>query len=190
MELSHYQLETLHRDGEFILYRGRRRTTAATSPASILALSPVAEHPAPATIKKIEHEFSFKDDLSPAWAVRPIALTQHQSRTMLLCEDPDGEPLDRLVRRPMDLEPFLRCAISLAAALARPTDGVLSTRRSTVQRPCECGVGSCLAPGLRDCLSIATRAPARAPPRIDRRHARLYGARANRQNESVDRFTK
>src|SRR5262245_31933294 len=116
MELAHYRLETLHQDGEFVLYRGRRRN-AGTTPSSILALSPMMEHPAPATIKKIGHECSLKDDLSPAWAVRPIALTQQQSRTMLLFEDPEGDPLDRLISRPMELKPFLRCGIGVAAAL-------------------------------------------------------------------------
>src|SRR5262245_12628521 len=119
MDLAHYRLETLHQDGEFILYRGRRRTNAETEtdPSSILALSPVAEHPSPTTIRKIQQEFSFKDDLSSAWAVRPIALAQQGSRTMVLFEDREGEPLDRLVRRPVELQPFLRCAIGLAAAL-------------------------------------------------------------------------
>src|SRR5262247_1794441 len=116
MELAHYQWETLHQDGEFILYRGRRQR-AQTSPPSILALSPVLEYPAPATLRKIEQEFSLKDELSPAWAVRPIALTKRQSRTMLVCEDPEAEPLDRLVRQPMGVEAFLRCAIGLASAL-------------------------------------------------------------------------
>src|SRR2546428_14105650 len=102
VDLSQYRLETLHQDGEFILYRGLRQTRE-TSPLSILALSPVMERPAPATIKKIEHEFSLKDELDPAWAIRPIALTQQQGRTMLLFEDPDGEPLDGLLRRPMEL---------------------------------------------------------------------------------------
>ena len=119
MNLSQYRLETLHQDGEFILYRGLRQTKAETSPPSILALSPVMERPAPATIKKIEHEFSLKDELDPAWAIRPIALTQQQGRTMLLFEDPDGEPLDRLLRRPMELKQFLRCGIALAAALGQ-----------------------------------------------------------------------
>src|SRR5215813_11895316 len=113
MDLSQYHLETLHQDGEFILYRGRGQT-AETSPPSLLALSPVLEHPAPATLRKIEQEFSLKDELSPAWAVRPIALTKRQGRTMLLCEDPEAEPLDRLVRRPLELKPFLDCAIGLA----------------------------------------------------------------------------
>src|SRR5690348_7624639 len=108
MNLSQYQLETLHQDGEFILYRGLRQTMAEAGPRCILALSPVMEHPAPETLKKIEHEFSLKDELNPAWAVRPIAVTQQQSRTMLIFEDPDGEPLDRLLRQPMELGQFLR----------------------------------------------------------------------------------
>src|ERR1700733_5604902 len=102
MDLSQYRLESLHQDGEFILYRGLRQTKAETSPRSILALSSVMERPAPATIKKIEHEFSLRDELNPAWAIRPIALAQQQSRAILVFEDPDGEPLDRLLRRPME----------------------------------------------------------------------------------------
>jgi serine/threonine protein kinase len=89
------------------------------SPPVIFALSPVMERPAPATIKKIEHEFSLKDELNPAWAIRPTALTQQQSRAMLVFEDPDGEPLDRHLRRPMELNQFLRCAIAFAAALGQ-----------------------------------------------------------------------
>jgi PAS domain S-box-containing protein len=117
MNLSQYRLEPLHRDGEFILYRGLRETKAETSPASILALSPVIEPPAPATIRKIEHEFSLKDELDAAWAIHPIALTQQQSRTMLVFEDRDAEPLDRFLQWPLELKRFLRIAIALAAAL-------------------------------------------------------------------------
>src|SRR5262245_50653968 len=109
MELSQYRLETLHQDGEFIRYRGLRQTRAETIPQSILALSPLMERPTPSTIKKLEHEFSLKDDLDPAWAVGPIALTQQQSRTMLLFEDPEGEPLERLVRGSMELNRFFGC---------------------------------------------------------------------------------
>ena len=118
MDLSRYRLEVLHQDGEFILYRGLPRTAEMPSP-SILALWPVMERPAPATIKKIEHEFSLKDELNPAWAIRPNVLTQQENRPLLVFEDPDAEPLDRLLRRPVELKPFLRCAIGLAAALAQ-----------------------------------------------------------------------
>ena len=119
MELSQYRLERLHEDGEFILYRGLRPTEAETGPPSIFALSPQMERPAPATIKKMEHEFSLKGVLDPAWAIRPIVLTQQQSRTMLLFEDTNGNPLDWLLGRPMELRQFLPCGIALAAALAQ-----------------------------------------------------------------------
>ena len=119
MDLSEYRLETLRQDGEFILYRGLCSTKAETNPPSILALSPVMERPVPATIKKIEHEFSLQAELDPAWATRPIALTQLQNRTMLVFEDPGGKPLDRLLTGPMELGQFLRCGIAVAAALGQ-----------------------------------------------------------------------
>jgi len=119
MQLSQYQLETLQQDGEFILYRGLRPAEAVTGPRSILALSPMMERPAPATIKKLEHQFSLKDELDSGWALRPISLLQQQNRTMLLFEDPDGEPLDRLLRPPVEVKQLLRCGIALAAALGQ-----------------------------------------------------------------------
>jgi serine/threonine protein kinase len=120
IDLSEYRLEALHQDGEFILYRGLRQTKSETSPPSILGLSPVMEQdPAPATVKKIEREFSLKDELDQAWAIRPIALTQQQNRIMLVFEDRGGKPLDQLFRRPMELAKFLRCAIEVAAALGQ-----------------------------------------------------------------------
>jgi serine/threonine protein kinase len=112
-------LEPLRKDGEFVLYRGLRLNNSVTGPSSILALSPIMERPAPATLKKIEHEFSLKDDLDPAWAIRPIAFTQQRSRPTLLFEDPHGEPLDRLRGRPLGLKTFLRVGIALAASLGQ-----------------------------------------------------------------------
>ncbi len=38
---------------------------------------------------------------------------------MLVLEDPGGEPLERLVGRPMELRQFLRLAIGLSVALGR-----------------------------------------------------------------------
>src|SRR5467141_3868968 len=117
MELLHYNFEPLRQDGEFILYRGLPQSQTGESLSSTLALSPVMEHPAPGSLRKIEHEFSLKEELDPAWAVRPLALTQDQGRTMLLLEDPGGEPLDQLLKEPMELLQLLRIAVGLAAAL-------------------------------------------------------------------------
>src|SRR5215831_11454932 len=106
MNLLQYRLETLRQDADLILYRGLRQNKAETGPPSILALSAVMERPAPATIKKIEHEFSLKDELNPAWAVCPITLTQPQSRTTLVLEDPGGQPLIRFLSGPLQIPSF------------------------------------------------------------------------------------
>ena len=45
MELSEYMLETLRKDGEFILYRGQHQRQADGNPPSILVLTPVSERP-------------------------------------------------------------------------------------------------------------------------------------------------
>src|SRR5258708_19800276 len=119
MELLHYKLEPLRQDGEFILYRGLRQSETGKSLSSTLALSPVMERPAPGSLRKIEHEFSLKEDLDPAWAVRPLALTQDQGRTMLLLEDPGGEPLDRLLEVPMEPQQFLPLPIAPPPPLHR-----------------------------------------------------------------------
>jgi len=46
-----------------------------------------------------------------------VELTQRGGRTVLVLEDPGGEPLDQLVGTPMELGQFLRVAIGLSAAV-------------------------------------------------------------------------
>src|SRR5713101_3742489 len=117
MELSEFTVETLRRDGEFILYRGHHRRQTDASPPSILAMTPILERPALASLTRMEHEYSLKGELDPEWAVRPLALASHEGRTMLVLTDPGGEPLDRLIGNPMELPQFLRAAVGLSAAL-------------------------------------------------------------------------
>ena len=119
MDLLEYTLETIRKDEEFILYRGRQRDQADASPASILAVTPVLEHFALGSLRRMEHEYSFRADLDSAWAVCPLALAPHKGRTMLVLTDPGGEPLDRLLGRPTELTEFLRLAIGLSAALGQ-----------------------------------------------------------------------
>ena len=115
IELSRYALETLRKDEEFILYRGRSQ---ADGP-QVLLLSPAVDYPAPDSLKRLKHEYSFREELDPAWAVRPIAVARHWDRTVLLLEDPGGVPLDQLLGRPLDLAFWLRLAIGLAVAIER-----------------------------------------------------------------------
>jgi serine/threonine protein kinase len=113
IELSRYVLEALRKDEQFILYRGRRQGDAF----QILVLSPVAEHPTPESLKRLEHECSLREVLDPAWSARPIAVARHSDRAVLELEDPGGVPLDDLLGNPLDLALFLRMAVSLSAAI-------------------------------------------------------------------------
>jgi PAS domain S-box-containing protein len=114
VDISAYTRKCLREDEEFILYRARPRE--AESP-SVLLLIPASIRPALESLKKIEHEYSFREELDITWAVRPLALLQCNGQKTLVLEDPGGEPLDRLIQGPMEIRQFLRIAIGLAAAL-------------------------------------------------------------------------
>ena len=49
--------------------------------------------------------------------MRPLALVRDRGRSVLLLEDPGGEPLDRLLGQPMEMGRFLRLVSGLSAAL-------------------------------------------------------------------------
>jgi serine/threonine protein kinase len=119
MDLSEYILEMLRQDGEFILYRGRHRRPGEVNLPTTLLVTPLAEHPALASLRRLEQEYSLRAELDPGWAAQPLALVWHQGRTMLVLADPGGEPLDRLLGSPLELTTFLRLAVRLSAALGR-----------------------------------------------------------------------
>jgi serine/threonine protein kinase len=115
IELSRYLLEALRKDEEFILYRGRNKDDAS----QVLVLSPVAEHPRPESLKRLEHEYSLREELDPAWVARPMTIARHWDRTVLGLEDPGGVPLDQLLDQPLDIEFSLRLAIGLSSAIGQ-----------------------------------------------------------------------
>src|SRR6202453_1395715 len=116
---SEFILEQIRDSGEFRLYRARQRG----SDIPLLVVAPTAEQPLPQTLRRLEHEYSLAAELEPAWAAKPIALTRHEGRTILVLADPGGEPLDLVLERdreqPLDLVRFLPLAIGMAAALGR-----------------------------------------------------------------------
>jgi PAS domain S-box-containing protein len=116
MEISAYTRRSLREDDEFILYRAR--PSGAELP-SVLLLIPASTRPAVESLKKIEHEYSFRDDLDTTWAVRPLALSQCNGQKALVLEDPGGEPLHRLIQGPIEIDRFLGIAIGLAGALSQ-----------------------------------------------------------------------
>ena len=110
--------QVLWEDGERVFCRAWR-LGADGNPGAVLAVLPAAEHPSPASLARLAHEYGLKDELDGAWAVRPLELGRERGRTMLVFEDPGGEPLERLLGAPMEVGSFLPLAVSIAAALGK-----------------------------------------------------------------------
>jgi predicted ATPase/signal transduction histidine kinase len=107
------RLETLRQDEGLVLYR----SLSADDQSPLLVLA--SEGNRPACLQRLEREYGHRDDLDPAWAVRPLALVRTRERPMLLLEDPGGELLSRQVGRPWEVTLFLRVAIGIATAVGR-----------------------------------------------------------------------
>ncbi len=112
------RLQVLWEDGERVFCRGLRDGGDVDSSA-VLAVVPASDPPTPRSLDRLAHEYGLKDELDGAWAVRPLDLGREGGRTMLVLEDPGGEPLERLLGAPMEVGSFLRLAIGIAAALGK-----------------------------------------------------------------------
>src|SRR6266511_415559 len=109
-------LQVLSDDGERVLCRGWRSEDSASAR---LAVFPAAEHPAPASLDRLAHEYGLREELESDWAVRPLDLICERDGTVLVLEDPGGQPLDRVLGVPMETGKLLRLAIGIAAALGK-----------------------------------------------------------------------
>src|SRR6202051_4603900 len=103
-------LQVLWEDGERVLYRGWR-LGADGNRSAVLAVAPAVEHPPPATLDRLAHEYGLKGEIDGAWAVRPLELVRERGRTMLVLEDTRGQPLDSLLRVAMEGQSLLCLAI-------------------------------------------------------------------------------
>jgi PAS domain S-box-containing protein len=120
---SGYLLVPLRERADFTLYRGRQNGDSS----SVLAVVLAAEQESPQSLRRLEHEYSLAAELDEAWAAKPLAVTRHEGRTVLILNDPGGEPLDRILQRdlvgnlgqPLDLTRFLHIAVGLAKVLGQ-----------------------------------------------------------------------
>src|SRR5215471_19570371 len=110
--------QALWRDSERVFHRGWRLDDDGKR-RDVLIASPAADYPSRSSLERLTHEYELKDELDEAWAVRPLDLVRDAGRTMLVLEDPGGEPLDGLLGAPMEVGRFLRLAIPIAAALGK-----------------------------------------------------------------------
>jgi PAS domain S-box-containing protein len=111
-------IQVLWEEGDRVFCRGRRRS-ADGDRDTVLAVLLAAEHPTPAGLDRLAHEYGLRDELDEAWAVRPLEFLRDGGRPMLVLEDPGGAPLGELIGAPLEVAPFLRLAIGIATALGK-----------------------------------------------------------------------
>jgi predicted ATPase/signal transduction histidine kinase len=130
IDLSRHRFDALGHDDECVLCRARREEDGS----QVLVLVPAVQYPKPDVLKRLQHEYSLREELDREWAVRPLALHHREGQLMLVLEDPSSAAtrLDRCLSpasnrqggsdaggQPMELGRFLRLAINLAAGLEK-----------------------------------------------------------------------
>jgi hypothetical protein len=92
MDLSDYTLEPIHEDGQLILYRAVHASPADAVARSVLVVEPAGEYVPPATLARLEHEYSLASELDPRWAVRPVKLERYRGRAVLVLVSVNASP--------------------------------------------------------------------------------------------------
>jgi hypothetical protein len=113
MDFSAYEFSSLQ-EGQFTLHRGLGERL---EPILVVACSD--EYPSPGSLQRIEHEHALRADLDAEWAARPVELVHRKGRLTLILEDPGGEPLERMLERPMHVTQFLRISVPLVAVIGQ-----------------------------------------------------------------------
>src|ERR1700741_3338159 len=108
--------QVLWEDGERVFRRGWRLDDNGNRHSVLIVLSAV-EHPSRSSLDRLTHEYDLKDQLDGSWAALPLDLVHDAGRTVLVLEDVNGEPLDRLLSAPMGVGRFLSLAIAMAAVV-------------------------------------------------------------------------
>jgi serine/threonine protein kinase len=185
IELSRHVFELLRRDDDSILSRGRNHEDSS----HVLVLAPVKEEAGPENLKRLEHEYSLRADLDPAWAARPIGITFRWDRPVLVLEDPGGIPLDQLLGQGSDLGSTLRRAISLATAIGQLHQcGIVHKDIKPANVLVDPATGKAWLMGIWDRFAAAKRAPTSRRPRIHCGDTSLHGTRTDRTDESFHRL--
>jgi serine/threonine protein kinase len=173
-------------DGERVFSRARHPGHGGGK--TVLIVRPAVERPPPGSFDRFAYEFSLRDELDSAWAVRPLELMHEGSRTLLLLEDPGGQPLELLLGAPMDVERFLRLAAGIAEALGKLHQrGLVHKDVKPANILVNCADGQPRLTGFGIASRLPRRRQAPAPPEtIAGTLAYMAPEQTGRMNRSID----
>lgn len=180
-------LQILWDDGERVFCREQRMDDGGGK-QSILIARPATEQPLLASLDRLAHEFGLKDELDGAWAVQPRALVREGGRTVLVLDDPGGEPLARQLGRPMETGIFLRLAICIATVLGKLHQCGLvhkDLKPAHILVDCDDGQARLTGFGLASRLPRERQAP-EPPETIAGTLAYMAPEQTGRMNRSID----
>jgi len=179
--------QVLWEDGELVFSRGWRLDNNGNRVA-VLLVAPAADHPSRARLDRLTHEYELKDELDGAWAVRPLALRRDGDRTILVLDDPGGQPLDRLLRGPMEVGRFLRLAVAVTSALGKIHQrGLIHKDIKPANIVVDCADGHVRLTGFGIASRLSRERQAPEPPEtIDGTLAYMAPEQTGRMNRSVD----
>ena len=151
---------------------------------SVLVVLPAAERPSPAGLERLAHEYGLRDELMPPGRRGRWNFASERGRTVLVLEDPGGEPLDRLAGAPMEMRPLPATSPSasprplgkVASARPRPQGHQAGQYPGELHRRSRCGSPGSASPR-------ACRASGRRPSRPRSSPARSPTWRPNRPDE-------
>jgi predicted ATPase/signal transduction histidine kinase/GAF domain-containing protein len=183
-----YSLQVLGKDGERVLCRGWRHG-ADGNRKGILAVLLASENPTPLDFDRLAREYELRDDLDSAWAVRPLELVREHGRTMLVLEDPGGEPLDRTLGTPMEVGSFLRLAIGVVTALGNVHDrGLVHKDLKPANIIVDSSTGAVWLTGFGIASRLPSERQAPGPPEvIAGTFAYMAPEQSGRMNRSIDK---
>ncbi|HEY1942296.1 MAG TPA: AAA family ATPase [Roseiarcus sp.] len=180
-------MQVLWGDGERVLFRGSWLGPEGER-MPVLAVLLAADHPPPLALERLAHEYELREELHDAWAARPLELVREEGRAVLVLEDPGGEPLARLLGKPIEIGVFLRLAIGVAAALGEAhRAGLVHKDLKPGNILVNCGDGAARLTGFGIAIRMPRQRQGPDPPEvIAGTLAYMAPEQTGRMNRSID----